>query len=87
MHVYMKIKKNITNLYLKNSLLSKDYKLGFVRKKNDFFLYVSNKGTDKPANNKGTDQTVHLHSLISTICFFCLERKIATLATWKISGF
>ena len=37
------------------------------------------------ANNKGADQPEHLHSLISTFVFLCLDSLVPTLAKYKIS--
>ena len=37
------------------------------------------------ANNKGADQPVHLHSLISTFLVHCLDSKISLLSFFAIS--
>ena len=42
------------------------------------FIYV---------NNKGTDQPVHLHSLISVFVFPCLDSIIYLISISEISGF
>ena len=37
------------------------------------------------ANNKGTDQPEHLHSLISALVVRCLDSIISILALFKVS--
>ena len=39
------------------------------------------------ANNKGKDQPVHPHSLISTFVVRCLDSMICILAIYKVSRF
>ena len=39
------------------------------------------------ANNKGADQSVHPHMLICTLVIHYLEKRVYTLATYKISWF
>ena len=38
-------------------------------------------------NNKGADQTVHLHSLVSTFVVHCLDGKLSLISMSEISGF
>ena len=55
----------------------------FISRKKIIFVWASSqvKQILLHVNNKGADQPVHLHSLVSTFVFYSLECVIAYLAT------